>query len=197
DWDVRSAAAEALGQAGERMPIDALLQALTAENSDVRWATVEACLKKGKILSLEVVSLLLGDENEAVRDVALKMVIKAYPEIVPLVITEATSIVQKQPPGEIFRPLAQTLVADIIGAMKLALPMAFDILQPMLSSPSWQVRVHAIQALGNIRRSMPSPLVVRLLELRRDPDPRMRVVREAADETLAEILSLEAGIEDE
>jgi hypothetical protein len=55
----------------------------------------------------------------------------------------------------------------------------------------------AIQALGKLRRNIPNEAIRRLLQLRRDPDPKMRAVREAADDALAEILSLEAGIEDE
>ncbi|HZU01032.1 MAG TPA: hypothetical protein VFA10_15290, partial [Ktedonobacteraceae bacterium] len=59
------------------------------------------------------------------------------------------------------------------------------------------VRLEAIQALGKLRRNIPDAAIHRLLQLRRDPDPKMRTVREAADDALAEILSLETGIEDE
>ncbi len=67
----------------------------------------------------------------------------------------------------------------------------------MLDHPFWQVRLKAIQAFGRLRRNIPDVAIQRLLAFRRDPDPRMRAVREAADDALAEILSLEAGIEDE
>jgi HEAT repeat protein len=67
----------------------------------------------------------------------------------------------------------------------------------LLDWPYWEVRMKAAQTLGALRRNIPDAALKRLLALRRDPDPLMRSVREAADDALAEILSLEDGIEDD
>ena len=64
----------------------------------------------------------------------------------------------------------------------------------MLDWHYWQVRMKATRALGKIRRNIPDRAIQRLLELRHDP---VRAVREAADDARGEILSLEAGMEDE
>ena len=53
----------------------------------------------------------------------------------------------------------------------------------------------AAQALGKIRRNVPDAAIRRLLELRHDS--RSRRVCVAANDALAEILSLETGIEDD
>ena len=79
--------------------------------------------------------------------------------------------------------------------MKLALPSILNRLTELISWPHWQVRTNAAQALGSIHRSIPDPAIRRLLELRHQ-DP-VQVLREAADDALAEILSLETGIEDD
>ncbi len=87
--------------------------------------------------------------------------------------------------------------AETIGELGIPSTKLLEKLTELLASPSWQVRMKAIQALGQLRRNIPDAAIRRLLELRRDPDPKMRAVREAADDALAEILSLETGIEDE
>ncbi len=53
----------------------------------------------------------------------------------------------------------------------------------------------AIEAVGKIRRNIPDAAIRHLYNLRRN-DP-VRAVRDAADDALAEILSLETGIEDD
>jgi HEAT repeat protein len=67
----------------------------------------------------------------------------------------------------------------------------------LLDWPYWQVRMQAVETLGELRRNIPDAAIRRLLALRRDPNPLMKSVREAADDALAEILSLEDGIEDD
>jgi hypothetical protein len=67
----------------------------------------------------------------------------------------------------------------------------------LLDWPYWEVRMQAAETLGELCRNIPDAAIRRLLALRRDPDPLMKSVREAADDALAEILSLEDGIEDD
>ena len=57
------------------------------------------------------------------------------------------------------------------------------------------MRGNASWALGNLRRNIPNAAIRRLLELRYDSTSQ--AIREVADDALAEILSLETGIEDD
>ena len=98
--------------------------------------------------------------------------------------------------GNVFASLVQLSVAETIGTMGLASTPLLEKLTELLDWPHWQVRRKAIQALGQLHRNIPDVAIVRLLQLRCDPDPKMRAVREAADDALAEILSLKTGIED-
>jgi HEAT repeat protein len=93
--------------------------------------------------------------------------------------------------------LTQMFIAETIGSLGLTLTPLLEKLTELLNWPHWQVRLKAIEALAQLRRNIPDSAIRRLLELRRDLDPKMQAVREAADDALAEILSLETAIEDE
>ncbi|GCE14543.1 HEAT repeat domain-containing protein [Tengunoibacter tsumagoiensis] len=198
DNSVRSTVIEVLGQAGKRVPAEVFLHALYDEDRFIRHAAVAQLLKiDTNIITREEMLLLITDEDASVRSTALKLLKKQYGHEFEMVLEEATAILEKRASPLVFKPLAQTIVADILSDMKVATPLVFETLEGMLVSPSWQVRVHAIRALENIRRSIPNTIISRLIALCSDPDPRMRVVRRAADAALAEILSLEASIEDD
>lgn len=55
--------------------------------------------------------------------------------------------------------------------------------------------MEAIQALGKVRRNIPDEAIKRLYNLRLN-SPSL-LVQAVADDTLAEILSLETGVEDD
>ena len=161
-----------------------------------RWKFWEP---QGKRIPPELLLESLGDEDSDVRIKrrALQTLKEVYPESLFNVTAEATGILQGQPTGKIFSSLAQSFIARFIGSMEHTSPVLLEKLTELLDRPFWQRTMNAAQALGELRRGIPDVAIHRLLELRRDPDPRMRAVREAADNALAEILSLETGIEDD
>lgn len=86
-------------------------------------------------------------------------------------------------------------IAETVALMGRATPAVLEMVIELLNHPFWEVRVRAVQTLGTLRRNIPDSAIRRLLELRKDltsPDTRL-----AADQALAEILSLEQGMEDE
>jgi HEAT repeat protein len=88
-----------------------------------------------------------------------------------------------------------SFLAEVLGDIDQAHPVLIARLSDLLDWPYGGVRMNAAQALGQLRRNIPDATIRRLLDLRHDP--QSRVVREAADEALAKILSLETGIEDD
>jgi HEAT repeat protein len=93
--------------------------------------------------------------------------------------------------------LIQNSFLEVIKSTGYTAPLVLAKVIELLDWPYWQVRMRATETLGELRRNIPDPAIRRLLALRRDPDPLMKSVREAADDALAEILSLEDGIEDD
>ena len=77
---------------------------------------------------------------------------------------------------------------------KQSSPPLLEKLTEFLGWHYWQVRLHAVWALGEIRRNISDLAIRRLLKLRHDPESA--AVCWAADETLAKILLVETGIED-
>lgn len=117
------------------------------------------------------------------------------PESIPAIVREATQLFEGGTPGRFLGSLSMRFVAHISEGAGRATPEVTARLGELLDWPSWEVRVDAARTLGKLRRNIPDATIRRLLELRHDP--RSRAVREAADEALAEILSLETGIEDD
>ncbi|MFZ8842411.1 HEAT repeat domain-containing protein, partial [Thermoflexus sp.] len=70
EWEVRYAAALALGQIGDPQATPALIQALRDENLVVRWAAAEALRKIGDPQALPALLEALKDEDEGVRRAA-------------------------------------------------------------------------------------------------------------------------------
>jgi len=226
EGDVRSAAAQALGKVGERAPIEPLVEALHAPERDVRWAAAWALGELGERAPVEplvetlydpemlvreaaaealgklgarvpTASLLVAlcDEDIDVRTAALKALKgREDDELVREVFAEAEAIVQGHPSGTYLGSLTQGWRAEIIGSLGKGEPELLDRVTQLLDWPHWQVRVKAADALGNIRRNIPDVALRRLLAMRQDS---IKAVRDAADDALAQILSLEAGIEDD
>jgi HEAT repeat protein len=118
---------------------------------------------------------------------------------IPALITEALGILQGDEVGVHFEALAQsynaTTIGEVIGETSRAPTLLVNLLTELLDHPTWEVRCQAAQAVGEVRRGVPDAALRRLLRLRRD-DPS-RAVRQAVDDALACVLSLEAGIEDD
>ena len=194
DAGVRQVAVEVLGEQGERV----LLEMLHDENGNVRQAAVEALGQQGERIPFDSLIVVIGDESEDVRMAAIEIVKKNAPEALLPVIDEAVAVLQGQAPGRILCSLAHGFVDETLGELGefgLSSAPLIEEVAKLLDWHYWQVRVSAARALGQIRRNIPDAAIKRLLELRRN-DP-VRAVREAADDALAEILSLETGIEDD
>ena len=188
---------EQRGIQGERMPIKPLLLLLYHKDESIRLAAIKVLETQSERVPLEPLVELLGDEDKDVRDVVLRILKKVAPDVLSDLVPQAIAVLQGKVVGDAFTSLTQMYVAETIGGLGIISTKSFEKLVEPLDYPSWQVRMKAIQALGQLRRNIPDAALRRLLELRRDPDPKMRAVREAADDALAEILSLETGIEDE
>lgn len=191
----RASALRALSQPGllERTSIETFLNAAGDTAVGVRKEALKALKKKDRQLAIECSLLELG--NNLFNQVAFQILQEIHPAIIPEIMQEATKLLQGGRPSRFFRSLSMSFLADAIGNMGCATPELIARLGEMLDWPYWEVRMKAVQALGKLRRNIPDATLRRLLELR--SDPHSRAVCEAAEEALAEILSQEAGIEDD
>lgn len=162
------AAAEALGDLGERAPVEPLLLALGNTS---------------------------GDEEHNLCLTAAAALFRTHPEAFLRIAPEAEAVLRGQPARKILGSHAQEYTARMIGTWKQSSPLLLEKLTELLDWHYWQVRLRAAWALGEIRRNIPDRAIRRLLELRHDPESA--AVCWEADEALAKILSLETGIEDE
>lgn len=198
DADVRSAAVDILKEQGERVPIEALILLLYNKEEYIRQVALEVLRTQNKDrVPLKPIVELLGDEDSRVRDTTIQVLRKFAPEILTECATQAIAVFQGEIGDRVFNSLFQIFIAETIGDLGITSKELLEKLTELLDWPYWQVRVRAIQALGKLRRNILDTTIQRLLQLRLDPDPKMCSVREAADDALVEILSLETGIEDE
>jgi HEAT repeat protein len=174
-----------------------LLVALHDEKDIVRAAALFVLGLQYEQFTEESVLLTIGDENEFIRCIAIAVLNKRKPDDLLKVVPEAIAVLQGKEPGQILGSITQGFLAEMIGDMKNVPSALLNKLTQLLDWPHWQVRLKAIKALGKIRSNIPDATLRRLYVLRRDSDPTMQVIREAADDVLADILSLETGLEDE
>ena len=192
DGYIRSAAAQASGTQGERVPIEPLLEALHDKDDEVRKAALVALRDQGERVPIDHFLEAIGDEDMDVRREGIEALSKRAPDVLLRLNDEATAILNRQSASFVLGSIAQTSFCRSVAEMKLALPSILNRLTELISWPHWQVRTNAAQALGSIHRSIPDPAIRRLLELRHQ-DP-VRVVREAADDALAEIFRWKLGL---
>jgi len=191
---VREAAVRALGMQGERAPIEVLLTVLQGRDEFMRIATAEALIGQGERVPPDILMKALEDEVRDVRHLMIQVIRKINPEALSTVSPTSLRVLQQQPVGMILSSIIQGFVADTPDDLGRSLQFLFKTLEQLLDWPDRLVRVKAVRVLGKIRRYVPDPTIQRLLELRQDPDP---ILSTAVDESLAEILSLETGIEDD
>ena len=191
NWQVRDAAAKALGSLGKRIAVGPLQEALRDSHWAVRAAAAHSLGGQG---ILEPLLPVLGDSEKTVREMTLNR-LRSHPEILSLVAPEAQVILLGQGMGTVLGSLTQSFIAEALGNMTHPSPVLLEKLTQLLDWPYWEVRMKAIQALKKMPRNIPDAAIRRLLELRHDPESQ--AVRNAADDALAEILSLETGIEDD
>jgi HEAT repeat protein len=213
--------AQALIAQGERVPIGSLLQGLYEGDRNVRRTVLEVLLGLKKPVPLEMLLIAVSDEdtgligNAALRlhtpflasgessnsipvvGKAAQLLYNLYPDVMKQIAAEAIAILQGQSQGPFLGSITQCFVASVIYQLGYPAPEFLAKLTELLRWPHWLVRLNAIWALGKLRRNVPDEAIRRLLQLRRDPVPMMSAIRQAADNALAEILSLETGIEDD
>ncbi len=109
-------------------------------------------------------------------------------------VKEATAVLIDAKPSALLGSAAQSYILDLISQME---PLSSTIqgkLLELLDWPYWEVQMMAAQILGTLQRNIPQEVIERLFALRKNA--ASRTVREAADDALAELLSLEIGLDD-
>ncbi len=182
-------------------PVEVFVRALdttTAEgyyDAKVQRKVLQVLRDKDPHIAIAHCIAALGDSNSEIALTAFEILQQIHPAIIPEIVQEATTLLEGGKSGRFFRTLSVGFLADVLGDMGRAAPDLIARLDELLDWPYRQVRLKAVQALGKLRRNIPDATIRRLLELRHEPNSR--AMREAADEALAEILSLETGIEDD
>lgn len=181
----------------ERIPIEALMVALhNPEEERTRAAATTVLGILGERAPVELFLTALGDTSEQVREAAVKALHANYPEVLSPFQAEARAVLeQKQLPGAVLGSPLQSFIAGMIGDMGLASPEYIQKLNELLFWPHWQVQLQAIGSFRTLHRPIPDTAIKQLLYLRQHSSARP--VRQAADDALAELLSLETGIEED
>ncbi len=179
----------------EQIPLEPILNLFDRDLVRLRATVIRILGRFGARAPVDLLIATLGDSEQLVRDAAAEALKQAHPEALHTIASEVITLLQEQKTGSPFDSVAHSFFADIVTQIGHASPAVFERLTELLDWPYWQVRVKAIRAFGELRGSIPDKAIRRLLELRHDP--QSRAVRQAADEVLAEILSLETGIEDD
>lgn len=179
------------------IPIEPLLQALREDRREYDSHESELALlaKSGAQVPVEPLFAMLGSSNPQLCENAARTLYRTHPEVFVEVVQQAEAILHGDPVGPVFASRLQSRIADRVRWIGRATPAVLDLISGLLDWPYWEVRVKATQALRAVQRNIPDLALKRLLELRHDPDEQ--AVRSAADEALAEILSIENGMEDE
>ena len=200
DYWARVAAAGGLWRLAEqdevrdRVPDEPLLAALDSDNSELQRMALGALSALGSRAPIEAIALALNDRWMDVCEAAAAALRRLQPAILADIAAEATPIVLGQESRTEPRWLVNDTVIKVVEDSGYATPDMLDQITRLCEWPYSGTRVRAAQALGKVRRNIPDATIRWLLELRqRDPS---RAVRNAADDALAEILSLETGIED-
>ncbi len=189
---VSKLAVELLRKREDLIPVDQLIAALQSRSSQMRASVIRVL---GVRAPIEKLRDALGDSEKDVRMAAVEVLRQAYPEIMVSLIPELTAVLTKSGSSRVIGSAAESFIAEIIGDLEDASPFLLKKLSQLLDWPFWEVRMKAAQALGKLRRNIPEEAILRLRKLRNDMESP--TVSRAADDALAEILSLEVGIEDE
>lgn len=197
---IRSAVVQTLGALNACAPIESLLQFLytnTEEYSynDERIVVLEALRQFGSRVPLPALWPLLGSNHTEICRLAFQHLQETHPVELKELVSVLKAIVRGEPVQGAFATRMHYRIAETVALMGRATPAVLEMVIDLLDHPFWEVRVRAAKTLGTLRRNIPDSAIRRLLELRKDPESPD--VRAAADQALAEILSLEQGIEDE
>jgi HEAT repeat protein len=181
---------------GELAPVELLVDALRDRDENVRMKAAEILGKLGVHAPADVLLAALGDSVQGVRRSAIKSLQQTHPDVISAIQPEASSVFLRGEPEPILGSLKLGTFLTFLRDIRRPSLSLFEKLKECLSWPYWEVRMMAAQTLAKLRRNIPDDVITRLTELRFDQEAD--AVRKAADEALAEILSLEpgTGIED-
>ena len=197
---IRSVVVEALGALSACAPVELLLPLLQTNRevhgySDERIVVLEALKSFGSRVSLSALWPLLGSHHSEICRLAFQRLQEAYPAATEELVPILKAIGRGEPVQGAFAARMHYRIAETVALMGRATPVVLEMVITLLAHPFWEVRVRAAKTLGTVRRNIPDSAIRQLLELRQDPaSPDVRI---AADQALAEILSLEQGMEDE
>ncbi len=200
DGMIRFVVLRTLGALHACAPIEPLLQRLKTNKeahhyNDERIVVLEALKQFGSRVPLTELLPLLGSDNTEICRLAFEHIQQAYPAALNELVPALKAIVRGEPVQGAFAARRDYRIAETVAAMGRATPAVLAMVIDLLAHPFWEVRARAAKTLGTLRRNIPDSAIRRLLELRKDPESPD--VRAAADQALAEILSLEQGMEDE
>jgi HEAT repeat protein len=197
---VRDAAIQALGALNACAPVEPLLQLLNTSTeelayNDERIVVLEALREFSSRVPLPVLWPLLGSDNRTICRMAFEHLQETQPAVLEELVPALKAILRGEPVQGAFATRLPYRIAETVALMGRATPAVLEMVIDLLDHPFWEVRGRAAKTLGMLRRNIPDRAIRRLLELRKDAQPPY--VRTAADQALAEILSLEQGMEDE
>jgi HEAT repeat protein len=200
DKTVRSAAIQTLGALNACAPIEPLLQLLYMNKEEYRYhderiVVLEALRQFGPRVPLTALWPLLGSDHTEICCLAFRHLQETHPAVLKELVPVLKAIVRREPVQGAFAARMHYRIAETVALMGRATPAVLEMVIDLLDHPFWEVRVRAAKTLGTLRRNIPDRAIRRLLELRKDPESPD--VQAAADQALAEILSLEQGMEDE
>jgi diguanylate cyclase (GGDEF)-like protein len=178
DANIRSQAAKALGEIGDKKATEALVEALSDSDASVRVEAVEAIGKIGSEKSAEAILKALNDEDWEVRGKAAEWLGKIGDEraIEPLVVALEDKHIEARLKAasallnfgeKTVEPLIEALnnedeevraeAASLLG--ELGNKKAIDSLVESLKDESWEVRRKAAQALKKLGEPAVEPLL--------------------------------------
>ncbi|MBA2286067.1 MAG: HEAT repeat domain-containing protein [Ktedonobacteraceae bacterium] len=197
---IRSAAIQTLGALNACAPIEPLLQLLNTNKeeysyNDERIIVLEALKQFGSRVPLAVLWPLLGSNHREICCLAFQHLQENYPAVLQELVPVLKAIVRGEPVQGAFAARMDYRLAETVALLGRATPAVLETVIELLDHPFWEVQSRAARTLGTLRRPIPNRALRRLLELRTDPESPD--VRADAEQALAELLSLEQGMEDE
>jgi HEAT repeat protein len=148
----------------------------------------------GKFDAIEPLKLPLGAGNSMVRRAAIRALSYFDQMTLDVLVSEAEAILLGLRPRAIFKSVLQRCIVKMLGDMEIVDEAINNrLMRYFIDNQLWEVKVEVATALGKIGHRIPDEATSYLYKLRSLHEfPK---VREAADDALAKILSMDEGIE--
>ncbi len=189
---VQEVALQIIKKRGDRFPVVQLLEALHHRKGAMRASAIRALAEH---VPIEKLKAALGDSEEEVRLAAIDVLRETHSEITGAIMLDLTRVATAQGPSEFLASAGKSFIIEVIATVTDAPKTFLGELTNLLDWPYWEVRMRAAEAFRKLRRDIPEEAILRLFTLR-DNDDEVQTVRVAADDALAEILSLQDGLEE-